>query len=83
MDFRYNRHFKAQPGGNGGTKGMTGASAEDRYIKVPQGTTVKDVETGEVLGDLLAAATFILLHQLTQHLNCQKMASQVKSESLS
>ncbi len=53
MDFRYNRHFKAQPGGNGGTKGMTGASAEDRYIKVPQGTTVKDVETGEVLGDLL------------------------------
>ena len=53
MDFRYNRHFKAQPGGNGGTKGMTGASADDRYIKVPQGTTVKDAETGEVLGDLL------------------------------
>lgn len=53
MDFRYNRHFKAQPGGNGGTKGMTGASSDDRYIKVPQGTIVKDAYTGEVLGDML------------------------------
>ncbi|GEB39983.1 GTPase Obg [Leuconostoc lactis] len=53
MDFRYNRHFKAQPGGNGGTKGMTGASSDDRYIKVPQGTIVKDADTGEVLGDML------------------------------
>ncbi|CAK8053550.1 GTPase ObgE [Eupransor demetentiae] len=53
MDFRYNRHFKAQPGGTGGTKGMTGASAEDRIIKVPQGTVVSDAETGEFLGDLV------------------------------
>ena len=53
MDFRYNRHFKAQPGGNGGTKGMTGASSDDRYIKVPQGTIVKDADTGEILGDML------------------------------
>ncbi|GAO99617.1 GTPase ObgE [Fructobacillus ficulneus] len=53
MDFRYNRHFKAQAGGNGGTKGMTGASADDRIIKVPQGTIVSDAETGEFLGDLV------------------------------
>ncbi|CAK1225715.1 GTPase involved in cell partioning and DNA repair (Obg) [Fructobacillus cardui] len=53
MDFRYNRHFKAQSGGNGGTKGMTGASADDRVIKVPQGTIVTDADTGEVLGDLV------------------------------
>lgn len=52
MDFRYNRHFKAKAGGNGGTKGMTGASADDLIIKVPQGTTVTDLETGEILGDL-------------------------------
>ena len=45
MDFRYNRHFKAQPGGNGGTKGMTGASADNRVVKVPQGTTVSDADT--------------------------------------
>ncbi|CAH1850814.1 GTPase ObgE [Convivina intestini] len=53
MDFRYNRHFKAQAGGNGGTKGMTGASADDRIIKVPEGTLVYDADTGELLGDLL------------------------------
>ncbi|MCT0010308.1 GTPase ObgE [Weissella confusa] len=52
MDFRYKRHFKATPGGNGATKGMTGRSADDLIIKVPQGTTITDAETGRVIGDL-------------------------------
>lgn len=52
MDFRYNRHFKAVGGSNGGTKGMTGASAEDKYIKVPTGTTIYDDETDMVIADL-------------------------------
>ncbi|MBJ7629953.1 GTPase ObgE [Weissella confusa] len=52
MDFRYKRHFKAMPGGNGATKGMTGKSADDLIIKVPQGTTITDAETGRVIGDL-------------------------------
>lgn len=52
MDFRYKRYFKATPGGNGATKGMTGKSADDLIIKVPQGTTITDAETGRVIGDL-------------------------------
>lgn len=52
MDFRYNRHFRAEHGDKGGTKGMTGRSAKDMYIKVPQGTTVSDVDSGQVLVDL-------------------------------
>ena len=52
MDFRFNRHFKAQPGENGMSKGMHGRGAEDTYIKVPQGTTVRDADTGALLGDL-------------------------------
>lgn len=52
MDFRYKRRFKATPGGNGATKGMTGKSADDLIIKVPQGTTITDAETGRVIGDL-------------------------------
>lgn len=52
MDFRYKRHFKATPGGNGATKGMTGKSSDDLIIKVPQGTTITEVETGRVIGDL-------------------------------
>ena len=53
MDFRFNRHFKAQPGENGMSKGMHGRGSEDLYVKVPQGTTVHDAETGRLLGDLI------------------------------
>ncbi|WP_049142494.1 GTPase ObgE [Enterococcus faecium] len=53
MDFRLNRHFKAQPGENGMSKGMHGRGSEDTYVKVPQGTTVRDAETGALLGDLI------------------------------
>ena len=53
MDFRYHRIFKAKPGQNGMIKGMYGRGAQDTYISVPEGTTVTDVNTGEVLGDLI------------------------------
>nr|HDI5783481.1 GTPase ObgE [Enterococcus faecium] len=53
MDFRFNRHFKAQTGENGMSKGMHGRGSEDTYVKVPQGTTVRDAETGALLGDLI------------------------------
>lgn len=53
MDFRYNRHFKAKPGSNGMTKGMHGRGAEDLVVKVPEGTTVRDGDTGAFLGDLI------------------------------
>jgi len=52
LDFQYKRHFKAQKGEIGGTKGMHGAAGEDLIIKVPPGTVVKDADTGEVLFDL-------------------------------
>ncbi|MHC3376476.1 GTPase ObgE [Ligilactobacillus equi] len=55
MDFRYHRIFKAKPGQNGMIKGMYGRGAQDTYIAVPEGTTVTDVNTGEVLGDLVEA----------------------------
>ncbi len=53
LDFRYNRHFKAKPGENGMNKSMHGRGAEDLYVKVPAGTTVKDATTGAILGDLV------------------------------
>ena len=53
MDFRYNRHFKAQSGEKGMTKGMHGRGAEDLIVRVPQGTTVRDAETGKVITDLI------------------------------
>ncbi|MFD1125640.1 GTPase ObgE [Lentilactobacillus raoultii] len=53
MDFRYHRKFKADNGRDGGNKSMTGRSAEDLVVPVPEGTTVTNTETGEVIGDLL------------------------------
>lgn len=32
---------------------MHGRGSEDTYVKVPQGTTVRDAETGALLGDLI------------------------------
>ncbi|MGB3161199.1 MAG: GTPase ObgE [Carnobacterium sp.] len=53
MDFRFNRHFKAEDGENGMSKSMHGRGAGDSLIKVPPGTVVRDVDTGIVLGDLI------------------------------
>ncbi|MGT2923978.1 GTPase ObgE [Streptococcus caviae] len=63
MDFRYNRKFKAKNGEKGMTKGMHGRGAEDLYVHVPQGTTVRDAETGKVLADLVVnGQEFIAAH---------------------
>lgn len=53
VDFRYNRHFKADNGQNGMSKGMYGRSAEDLIVKIPPGTLVRNSETGALLGDLV------------------------------
>ena len=53
MDFRYHRIFKAKNGQNGMSKQMTGAAAEDTVVAVPQGTTVRDLDTGQIIGDLV------------------------------
>ena len=55
-DFRIARTYRAPSGQGGSGNGCTGRSGEDLYIAVPVGTTVSDVETGEVLGDLNAEA---------------------------
>ena len=52
LDFRYLRIFKAEPGGKGGPKNMTGASGDDLTILVPCGTAIYNAETQELVGDL-------------------------------
>ncbi|MBP1914911.1 GTPase ObgE [Lederbergia galactosidilytica] len=53
MDFRYQRHFKASRGEHGMSKSKHGKGAEDLVVKVPPGTVVKDLETEEVIADLV------------------------------
>ena len=51
-DFRVQRRYRAKSGRGGAGKERTGASGEDLYVAVPQGTIVSDLDTEEVLGDL-------------------------------
>jgi GTP-binding protein len=52
IDFRYTRNFKAQNGQQGTSAECTGKGGDDLVLEVPIGTTVIDMETGDVLGDL-------------------------------
>ncbi len=52
LDFRYNRHFKAQRGAHGKGSNKTGKSGQDVSIKVPVGTLIYDADTGELIGDI-------------------------------
>ncbi len=54
LDFRYARRFKAADGARGGPNNCTGASGEDRQVRVPCGTVVCDAETGEIVCDLVS-----------------------------
>ncbi|MFZ7945540.1 GTPase ObgE [Neobacillus sp. 19] len=53
MDFRYKRHFKADRGEHGMSKGQHGRGSKDMIVKVPPGTVVMDAETNEVIADLV------------------------------
>ncbi len=53
MDFRYKRKYEAQNGEDGRGKQQYGKDGEDLIIKVPVGTTIKDVKTGEIIADLV------------------------------
>ena len=52
VDFRSKRIFRADHGGNGRNKQMHGLYAEDLVLRVPTGTIVRNVETGEIIADL-------------------------------
>jgi GTP-binding protein len=51
-DLRLHPHQKAKSGRNGMGKDRHGASGDDLVMLVPQGTLIKDAETGELLADL-------------------------------
>lgn len=52
IDYRFQRKHKAHGGEQGSGRNCTGTKGEDRVLPVPVGTTVVDMDTHEVLGDL-------------------------------
>jgi len=52
IDFRHQRSFRAQRGENGMGRQMAGKRGDDEVIRVPVGTSVINVNTDEIIGDL-------------------------------
>ncbi len=51
-DFRFVRKYSAEDGESGGKKKCHGKDGNDLIIKVPQGTVIKEKETGKVVVDM-------------------------------
>lgn len=66
-DFRFTRTFRAENGKNGTGSQCTGKSGQDLYIKVPVGTLVTDIETQEIIGDLVKPAQTLAVAQGGHH----------------
>ncbi len=52
VDYRYTRKFLGQRGENGGSADCYGKGGDDIVLRMPVGTVVTDLNTGEVLADL-------------------------------
>ena len=52
VDFRHVRKYVAQSGEEGGKRRCHGADGKDLIVKVPEGTVVKDLESGKVITDM-------------------------------
>jgi len=63
VDYRYQPRYAAESGEAGRGRNCTGAKGADLVLKVPVGTTVVDVDTGETLGDMTAAGERLLVAQ--------------------
>ena len=51
-DYRHRRKFAAQAGEEGGKKNCHGKNGADLILKVPEGTVIKDAESGKVIADM-------------------------------
>ena len=52
VDFRHKRKFCAQDGEPGNKKRCHGSNGNDLILKVPEGTVIKEAESGKVIADL-------------------------------
>lgn len=61
--FRKRLHFKAKPGGKGGSNNKTGADGEPAVIAVPPGTVIRDAETAGLVADLVGLDSAVVVAQ--------------------
>lgn len=51
-DFRHIRKYVAEPGEEGGKRNQHGKNGVDLVVKVPEGTIIKDADSGRVIADM-------------------------------
>lgn len=51
-DFRHIRKYAAQDGEQGGKRNCRGKDGKDIIIKVPEGTVIKELESGKIIADM-------------------------------
>ena len=56
LDYTYRDSWKAESGDHGSGNNKSGASGADIVLPVPPGTVVRDAQTGELLGEVVADA---------------------------
>jgi GTP-binding protein len=61
LDLTRQQHFKAERGLHGEGSDRTGKSGEAMEIRVPPGTIVRDADTGELLGELMAGGERLIV----------------------
>ena len=61
LDLRYQKQYKAGRGEHGLGKDQHGKTGDDRIIKVPVGTLIRDAGTGELIGDLKEAGQQVIV----------------------
>lgn len=67
VDFRFTKSYKAQNGQAGMGNQKTGKAGENLVIAVPVGTIVRDIDTKEMIGDLIEHDQKLLVAQGGRH----------------
>lgn len=67
VDFRHQRMHRAERGKNGMGRQMTGHAGADLFVRVPVGTRVKDLETDELIGEVLRHEQLLLVARGGRH----------------
>ena len=62
IDLSFSPHKRAKRGQHGLGSGKHGRAGQDIRVSVPPGTLIKDVDTGELLADLIEGEEFIAAH---------------------
>ena len=62
LDLKYKKEIKGERGEHGSGKNRFGKSRDDVVIKVPEGTVITDIETGNVIADLISDEEIIVAY---------------------